>query len=58
MDGSQTVASEAVITFDEINGMSVGEDVEGHTGFVFSIIGSIDIDGVEFGLDCQSGPIP
>ena len=58
MDGARTVASEAAITFEEINGMPVGEDVEGHTGFVFSIIGSIDIDGEQFGLDCQSGPIP
>jgi hypothetical protein len=56
--GARTVAEEASITFDEINGMPVGEDVEGETGFVFSIIGSIEIEGEVFGLDCESGPVP
>jgi hypothetical protein len=56
--GARTVAEEASITFDEINGMPVGEDEEGETGFVFSITGSIEIDGSEFGLDCVSGPVP
>lgn len=56
--GARTVAEEASITFDEINGMPVGEDVEGETGFVFSIIGSIEIEGEQFGLTCVSGPIP
>jgi len=57
-NGAQMVASKATIIFDEINGMPVGENEEGNTGFVFPIIGTIDIDGEQFGLDCQSGPIP
>ncbi len=58
MQGSRTVAEEAAITIGEVNGMPVGEDVEGDTGFVSSIKGSIEIDGQEFGLDCASGPVP
>ena len=58
MQGSRTVAEEAAITIDEVNEMPVGENVQGDTGFVTSIKGSIEIDGQVFSLDCASGPVP